>query len=446
MVDPYVAGPNTDLEFYRYVSGLVNSTTNATNTVLTLQGDEAFLFHNRGPSYQLGNRMFIRPVFAPLTVLINQGLDDSSIVMLTGTPGVGKTTMRNWYVKHLLTTPFGPDEEVRTIFLHTSDKPRYYMIRMERMAVVPAPVEAEGAEGAPPVPAVQVRILTRTGQDILADRKAASPVGLAYSLVDVDRHGECKDVDDPSRRGDRLVLFSSPSNEPIDKFRKQQLETFYMPVWTLTELQDANAALGLGIPPATLIDRYKKIDGMARYVFSRNDRIFDAYVTIDLPRRAVRVAPTHTAELVSASTFSGSAEFLHSLAYFFVPSTGLNPADYDFTTMKIRWATKFIITEVIGKALDDVLDKRIRNAPYLHLNVSNPSMVGYMYEGWTIRKLLIGGLTGMRWTAPAPARNSRFTRPAFFGNGNTCKYFPDLMRILIHQYHSHCVQIIDPSF
>lgn len=305
------------------------------------------------------------------------------------------------------------------------------MIRMERMPVDPAHVPAEGA----PVAPVQVRITTRMGQDINADKKTLSPAGMSYALVDVETDGECKDVGLPSRRGDRVVLFTSPSNKPINKFRKEGLATFYMPLWTLTELQTANTALGLGIPPATIIDRYTKIDGMARYVFALSDRIFDAYVNIDLPRRAVRVAPTHTAELVNASMFSGSADFLHSLAYFFVTYNGPGPADYTFTSMEVRWATKFIITEVIGKALDDVLDSRIRNAAYCHINVSNPSVVGYMYEGWTIRKLLIGGLTGMKWVASSPARASRFMFADYFGSGNTCTYLLDHMRILIHVFY-----------
>jgi hypothetical protein len=147
---------------------------------------------------------------------------DSVPVMITGTPGVGKTMMWNWYLKHLLSRPFAPDEQVRTVFMHSSDNPRYYMVRMELVPPDPGAIPNPDAEGAP----VQVRVTTTSGKDVLYDRKLAAPTGLAYSLVDVETNGTCACVDAPCRPGDRLVLFTSPSNSPKDKFQKKSLRTY----------------------------------------------------------------------------------------------------------------------------------------------------------------------------------------------------------------------------
>ncbi len=420
VVAPFVAGPNTNLSFHRFVDGLVHSTVNAANNVLTLQGNRAYLFDKTEPSYFCGNRMFIRPVYAPLTTLIDQGFAAEKPVMITGTPGVGKTMMRNWYTKHLMTTPFGPEEQVRTIILHSSDKPKYYMIKMERVAAdAPAVVDPSVA---PVVPVVQVMVTATIGRNILVDRQDVTPVGMVYSLVDVETRGECKDVASPTRDQDRLVLFTSPSNKPVDKFCKELLRGYYMPLWTLAELQEANAALGLGLAAATILDRYTRIGGMARYVFVQDHVDFNIHVN-SLGVKASSLRLDHTSELVSATTFAGNEEFLHNLAYFFVTYIGPGPADYDYTSMEINWGTKYIITEVIGQRWAGTLATRMRDTPFLYLTTNNPSVVGYLFEGWTLLRLSLAGLTGMRWAAAGPVLGSRFTTAAFFGNGDACTCF-----------------------
>jgi hypothetical protein len=103
IVAPYDAGPTADL---------VHSTIE--DNVLRLSDDEASFFGNFEPNFAHQNQMFVRPVYAPLTALI-----DLSLIKVS--PPINLTTMRNWFVKHLIDRPFDPLEQVRTIFLHSSD-------------------------------------------------------------------------------------------------------------------------------------------------------------------------------------------------------------------------------------------------------------------------------------------------------------------------------------
>jgi len=425
VVAPFVPGPGSDLAFHRFVVGLVHSTIE--NNVLKLKGDEAYLFADNEPNFFFGNKMFIRPVYAPLAAGMDESLADYCTVMVMGTPGVGNTMMRNWYTKHVMTTPFGPNEQVRTIFLHSSDTPMYFMIKMERIPVDPAlavnapVVDAEGSQVVPHVP-IRVVVTASFGQNIINDREEASPTGMAYSLVNVESGGVCKDVDVPNRREDQLVLFASAYNSAHEKFRKYRLCAYYTPLWTLTELQEANAALELGLTVETIIDRYRKIGGIPQLVYARKQHQFDRYTNITLSQQALKMCRIDTIEQLCKTTRCRSAECLHSLAYYFVSFPSPDTADYPFADVEINWGTMFIAVEVVGKACDDLFTANIRSNDFYYYITGSSSIFSTMYKGWMIRKLVLEGLTGLRWKPTTAARGSRFTTTDFFGNGDKCTH------------------------
>ena len=64
----------------------------------------------------------------------------------------------------------------------------------------------------------------------------------------------------------RMVCFTSPNRNWLYSLRKNFGHiALYMPLWTLEELQDANAQLKLGIEPETIYERFQFVGGTARY-------------------------------------------------------------------------------------------------------------------------------------------------------------------------------------
>jgi hypothetical protein len=184
------------------------------------------------------------------------------------------------------------------------------MIKMERTPVDPAIIQ-EGA-------LVEVMITASVGENIRKELKILAHTGMTYFMVDIEVGGECRYVAEPSRRlKDRLALFTSPSNVPAKKFGKIGPSRFFM----LTELRDANLAMGLGFTDEIIHERYTMIGGMARFVFEQEQFDFKVYIET-LNEKAAKLSLGTTAELVIGTLFSGVENFVHSLAYFFVPFTG----------------------------------------------------------------------------------------------------------------------------
>jgi hypothetical protein len=70
-----------------------------------------------------------------------------------------------------------------------------------------------------------------------------------------------------------LVLFSAPGLVGMNNFAKYNSATYYMPVWTLEELQENNALLEKKrkLTKEVLISRFNIYGGIPRFIFTADD-------------------------------------------------------------------------------------------------------------------------------------------------------------------------------
>ena len=445
IMNDFIAREDTCFLFHQFVHGLINHTVN--NNTLSLGSPNAFLFNEEKPSPYVGSTMFLRPVYTPLIALIDEGLSGGVSVIITGTPGVGKTTMRNLYVKHQLFRPFDPTEQLRTIILQNADRPEYFKITMKPISPPAGELPHTGAHlgaGADSTN-VQVRVTATTGLNYKIDTSRGMPVGEIFRLVDVNNRGSCALVNSPDYPQEHVVVFTYPSNTVESCFDKAGVLRYFMPLWTLSELKQANTALNLRLADAVIEDRYDKVGGTARWVLAKLRAVFDQYVNMTLKEKASDPRLLETASLIQRTTFSGSQNFIHALAYFFVKRS--NVGEYDFTQVSVNWGTKFIAVEVVGEVWRRQLTNK--GSCVHHSSIGdNPSLVGFLFEGWSLRLLQLGGLSGMRWVAEPVARGSLFARKKYFGDGRTCKSasFPiNSIWYFFTHYYSFSFQSAAPS-
>lgn len=282
-----------DKVVYMYlVQGLIHSTE--IDQVLSLGNAEYPLPANAGlmgeGSCISATRMFVRACYDDLIGLINSAHDRNALVVISGTPGVGKTLMRNVLLKRLLLKPFSPEENnSRTIILQQGGAKKGVRIVLvagaPAPAVQPEPVQRENAEEQPIIPVivpVVVPVTITVSYHLDVADLACRFNQRSYYLVDCTKGG-FDNIGPLKQCLHKTVLISSPNQSLESSFLTKQFGLrYFVPLWTVTELREADVALELGIGPDTVEDRFQKVGGVVRHVFAQDQAWFNQTVTINL--------------------------------------------------------------------------------------------------------------------------------------------------------------------
>jgi len=167
-----------------FVKGLITATL--ANDVLTVDGSN--LLDRATVSDIRGNQMYYRPVYDQLFASFDFNIGLGRAIILTGTPGVGKTSCVNPYVRKLLRTPFKDGEQVRTIIIQEGKHTGAFFITMERVGGA-APSTATRVDLPPPAPGVAAAPIVHVTVSV-AKRPITTMetilIGDMYHLIDVD--------------------------------------------------------------------------------------------------------------------------------------------------------------------------------------------------------------------------------------------------------------------
>ena len=205
--------------------------------------------------------MFVRDCYNELFPMVESMLNDdkepNKVVLVMGTPGVGKTVFGLYAAYKLL-------EKGETVMYYHGGNNKYYLLGPKTSPIIQA-AHAQGFDVPPP-----------EGDGVYIGR-VATERGMA--LVELlEEQKELFYVHDPPRAGIniregvqcKLLVVSSPhrgaENSLKNKSRKR-----YMPTWSYAELQAANDTIDLGLSEDVLRTRWDKYGGVARWVLAAGE-------------------------------------------------------------------------------------------------------------------------------------------------------------------------------
>ena len=293
-----------------------------TDHVLDL--DTANLVNKHGKNY--GNsKLYVRDCYKPLADLLMEARAQNQNVVISNTPGVGKTAFRNFFVFYLAQRAKEASEGPFTIVLHGTPSQRAKTCTVLAMS--------GGNPSALRVPS----------KDLFKHVSREDP-NVVY-LVQVDVSKGNSDAVHLFPAG-KIVMFTSPNEEAWKEFAKDGLYSggpVFMPLWKKPEL--AAAAIMLGIDPTT--DKFKenvtRFGGLPRAALEDHayDRtIEDAFRKMDWSACTKNLGATDNTQGMR-----------HRIVYYIVDEK--KDGSYNFKDAELQFGTDYLLTRAADKYLEE---------------------------------------------------------------------------------------------
>jgi hypothetical protein len=296
--------------FYAYWNQIMTASGNDdTENIIHLEG---IRFVNRDNEVDRGVRtLFVRKSYRDLAQII---LDNTlRNAVLTGTPGVGKTTFRNYLVLRLIKY-YREKEEDFSIVLDISP-------RVEGGVCQVFDVKFINGE------------MTWTAQTCSNNPFGRAPLleGNTWLLLDVSQ-GDSKHR---YRNAAHTIMFTSPNESAWKEFLKEDAVLLYLPTWSYGEAVAMSTAIALA--ENIFEDRWNKYKGIARALFAINDQ-YDAYelsVQSSLDNKSIESA------INEMDTSSSSSAMMHKIFYYEV--------DAGYTRAHLQWGSDYLKDLALAK-------------------------------------------------------------------------------------------------
>jgi hypothetical protein len=247
-----------------------------------------------GPS-----ELFVRPCYYQLISLIMNQTSRNAVI--TGTPGIGKTMLRNVLVHTLIRR----QREHRESFCIVLDKSPG-----NDLHVFKATVDTVGG--------ITWSAHTPNKSSFRRDREfpAGHPV---WYLLDVSEGRSTDRITLPSNS--RTIMFTSPDEAAYKEFIKEDCVKYLMPLWSKGEAFTALQSLTTPVAEEKFSARWEKYGGVARALFASDDgllaydkRVGEALVTLDTQ-----------ANFNNLGDMNNTPSIKHLLFYLDVQVDGMDP-------------------------------------------------------------------------------------------------------------------------
>lgn len=266
-----------------------------------------------------GTKLFIRSCYDQLAHVILGALAGGKNVVLSGTPGVGKTAFRNFLVFRLA-QDMKKTRVPRTIVLHGSPGQRSKTYTM---------LSATGDDA-------KLRAVRCASSSMQFDREDPN---LVY-LVDVS-DGNSSDLF--SLPGGRTVMFTSPNERAYSDFVKENCFNdgpLYMPLWETNELVAAAQALGIDHKTEAFQSKVTRYGGVPRAVLE--DRAYENMIEAALDKMEWNECTKNL------HTANNTKSVRHRLFYHFVSD--------DFKKADLRFGTDYLLARAADKYVSEMKD------------------------------------------------------------------------------------------
>lgn len=348
----------------RTVQGLIDSNVNG--GALSMPAGNFYLFEESRPLQR--TQMFIRECYEPLLNEMEHFHNLGLGILFAGTPGIGKTLMRNLVLKRILLYEFTAGVSSRSIILQQGHINSALVITM----TVTGSVCEIGVE--------EMRNVRLNWIEWIEDKLCQQ-----YYLVDL-QNGKREYVVDYDANVAKVVVFCSPVKKLTNFVTKERCGMQYVPNWTLDELYRARDALGLQVlnndgnavpmTDAVIRERYIVMGGVASQVLEKESGMYSA--------AAVLEGAVHQADLTTVLT-TGIWEYgaylnvtiPHHFVHCFVPQD--TNGTYDYRIARNCWCSKYIALMVANK-LRSTLHRCFRAEVFLLASMSAlpPASLGFM--------------------------------------------------------------------
>lgn len=291
-------------------------------------------FVDRDNSMALLSKIYVRQCYCELVNLIMKQMCRNAVV--TGTPGTGKTTLRN-YMVHILITNLREKGGKLCIVLDKSPGIEH------DVHVFEASCEANLAQSFK-------WSATKTSKKENFRENLPDDHNVWY-LLDVSKGNS----DGRAVFGEfgRTVMFTSPNEKAYKEFIKQDCILYHMPLWRKAEAEAARKTTT--ISKAVFNDRWDKYRGVARPLFASDEefeqyekRISNAIQTLDAQTNFDQLGSSDSTETIR-----------HLLFYFDVHGDESNPfkdASLIFGSDFIKQLVTDQLCKQVQKNLNQVID------------------------------------------------------------------------------------------
>jgi len=339
-----------DAEFTAYLSELVGGKVmkDGEESYLKLTrmiGDDNSLkvLNNRSEINKHG-RLVVRPFYHDLCESILKTIKDDAFlrIYVTGTPGVGKSTFRNYLAWEILQNFRNLSAAVR-IAMHKGGHDSFYLLCLEK----------DGS----------FRVeLWRIVDTILARGEFKLGVNF-FGLSDVSK-GNVENCDAFSGAS---VMFSSPNKNAWAQGGKEDCKFFFMPLWEEEEL------CRFDNPARMYKERFDKYGGVARVVWGSD-------YTVQLHESRLNEAVADFKDMQAFQVeFNSPSEKSHRFVYLMVEKDDKNAYMFE-STPRLLIPTRHLVNIVADKYIYGALDV-IRNM----FDLQHPSVNGILFEGVALR-------------------------------------------------------------
>jgi hypothetical protein len=290
--------------FYAYWNQMMSASRNDdTKDIIHLEG---ISFVDRDNGVDRGFRtLFVRKSYRDLAQMI---LDNTlRNAVLTGTPGVGKTTFRNYLVLRLIKY-YREKEEDFSIVLDISP-------RVEGGVCQVFDVKFIDGE------------MTWTAQTCSNNPFERAPLlgGNTWLLLDVSQ-GDSKHR---YRNAAHTIMFTSPNESAWKEFLKEDAVLLYLPTWSHGEADTMRT--GIDLAENIFEHRWNKYKGIARVLFAANNAQYEAYevsVKSSLDNKSIESA------INEMDTSSSSSAMMHKIFYYEV--------DEGYRIAHLQWGSDYL--------------------------------------------------------------------------------------------------------
>lgn len=376
-------GDSHDEKFSTYIRG-INNATEHNHVFSVADTPDANLFNETGPSNRRGKQMYMRDSYVdflqqlwlywfPPAVVPPARQLESVPVVVTGTGGTGKTSLRNILCKRLL-DHIGNDlpniGDRQSIVFQNGAEPVFYHAQFER--------------------SVSNVIQVRCTRDLNLSRRYVDDIAhCVYYLIDAPKGNVSSTSTYDQVSKDRVVFFFSPNEALVKSLRKtDKVATMYMPLWTIDELLQANTVLRLDIAAHRVRQRFKDLGGVARHVLEVDSGAAERHMEQTIIAGILSMEVPTSVHAISYTDSLGP-----EVCRLEVPRNADN--SYDFTKGKNVWASKFILL-LIAERVADILRMALNAETSIFDNQFNSTISGYVYESYAIHLLKVNRLTSMQ--------------------------------------------------
>ena len=295
---------------------------------------------------RLENRLVVRHFYGDFFTDVDEEiqLEDIYRIYVTGTPGVGKSTSRNYYAWKIL-RDFKSKKKAVRIALHKGGQDWFYLLCLD-------------ADGSYRVEKWKIFDLHKI------DGFKLGVNFFALSDVSTGDSKHCGNFDGGS------IIFSSPNAKTWQQGRKENCTFFYMPLWTEEELCifDTDGKF------KALFDEY---GGVVRVVWG-SDSVVNGH------DEQLLLNPDTKMELVYSNIVSNNWELVpHRLVYLVVEKGEDGKFQWKSVTPTLKLPTKYLTNKVAKRFVADILN-HVNNM----LGLKHASVHGILFEAVVLQ--LIG--------------------------------------------------------